>query len=395
MEDKSVNNPKAAETENWICTNCGGTLKWNIQKQQFECVSCRAAQEISSDIEEVIEHDMEEYYTLEKDNTAFPEETTIICKTCGAQIVFGQAETAKVCPMCGSSQVAAQKQTAGVSPDGIIPFSITKEQAQENFRKWVKSRWFAPNKLKQSYQQGKLDGIYIPFWTFDAEADAYYSGRGGIEYTVENSEGEEETRVNWEDVYGQISDSFDDLPVCASQNNIVQIIEHILPYNTQDNSVPYASAYLSGYGAERYAIPADEAAETAKEEIRSQMEDHADSDILDRGYDQADVDSVEVTFNELSYKQILVPAWTSAFAYGNKQYLYLINGETGKVGGQRPYSIPKILAAVILAIAIILAAVLLFSDDSEAKEPGSVSSQAYTAHITARTAESVTDTYFI
>lgn len=354
------------QTENWSCQNCGGTLKWNIKKQRFECEACRTPGKINAAKKSVKEHNYSDFKKLMQGEMAFPEETIISCSTCGAKVAFKKSETAKVCPMCGSTQIDAEKQLNGVAPDGIIPFKVDKEDAQANFHKWVKSRWFAPNKLKQAYQQGRLDGIYIPYWTFDAEVEGNYKGQGGKEYTVKNKKGETETKVNWHRVNGTVTDSFDDLAVCASENKVTQVIEEVLPFSTQKKSVPYASAFLSGFGAERYAVPADKAVGTAKKIMKQKMKDNARSDIITKGYDRANVEDIEMIYNQLKYKHVLLPVWTSAFSYGGKQYLYLINGETGKVGGNRPYSAVKIVIAVLVALAVLFGGFMLFSDDSEA-----------------------------
>lgn len=366
-------------TENWICSNCGGTFKWNIAKQQFECASCRTPQKIKSTIKAVKEHDYNNYLALEDKEVSFPDETIIHCQTCGAEIAFFKSETAKTCPMCSSTHVAAQKQNAGVPPDGVIPFYISKDEAQERFHKWVKSRWFAPNKLKKAYQQGRLDGIYIPFWTFDAKVDAMFDGRGGKYYKAKDGNGE--TKVKWKNVTGEVSGSFDDLAVCASQHRISEVIDEILPFSTQKKSRPFSSAYLSGFGAERYAIPANEAVKTAKATMKSEMKSKAEANITgSMNYDVSDVQKIKLTYNELLYKQILVPVWASAFSYSNKQYLYLINGENGEVGGQRPYSAPKIITAILVVILIFFLGIQLFSGEKETTETSSAYSTTYTAY---------------
>ena len=242
-------------------------------------------------------------------------------------------------------------------------FRIDRETAQQNFSKWVKSRWFAPNRLKQAYQAGKLQGMYLPFWTFDAEVTSRYWGSGGTQHHVRDRDGKTRTEVRWRPVSGQVGGSYDDLQVCAAQNSASQVVEKVLPYNTVENTTPFSPSYLSGFLAERYAIPATQAVDSAQAQIQADQESRAEGEILSRGYSLARVDRVEVCYHRLTYKHVLLPAWTSAFSYKGKRYMYIINGESGKVGGQRPYSVPKILAAVGVAAAAFAAAVLLLSGE--------------------------------
>lgn len=349
------------KTESYICENCGGTMEWNITKQQFECGACRTPFHLEVD-GPVVEHDFNDYGERAKAEVAFPDEAVVHCATCGAEVAFAKHQTATVCPMCSSTQVAAEKQSAGVPPDGIIPFKVDKAQAQEKFRKWVSTRRFAPNKLKQAYQQGKLEGVYIPFWTFDADATARYSGQGGRTVTYIDDDKKTQTKIEWHHVSGTVSASYDDIQVSATHGEAQKVVNATLPYSTSRGSRAYNPAYLSGFGAERYAFGADHGFSKAESIMESDLKNKANSDILARGFEQAKVKSLSATYRNVRYKHVLLPSWISAFALGDKRYLYAINGETGKVGGQRPYSPAKIALAILGAVLVTLLLVFLFSE---------------------------------
>lgn len=337
------------------CQNCGGTIKWSIAKQRLECAACRSPFTPDNPDAPVLEHNFAAYAALEQEDLSFPEQTVITCSSCGAQIVFGQQDTASTCPMCGSSQVMANRQIAGVPPDGLIPFRIDKETAQQQFHKWVSSLSFAPNQLKRSYQLEKLVPVYLPFWTFDAQADAWYTGKGGRDYYDD----EDNLQTDWTTVDGSMTVAYDDLAICAATGPVQELIDGILPYSTQRSAVPYDSAYLSGFSAQRYAVRADTALGQAKEKIRRHLIDRAEKLIKEDGYDHAEVNTLDFNLSHVGYKHILLPAWVSTFTFDGKQYLYLINGETGKVTGKRPFSLPKILAACLVSLIIVIWFILL------------------------------------
>ncbi|MCX4265287.1 MAG: hypothetical protein OSJ64_00475, partial [Firmicutes bacterium] len=141
----------------------------------------------------------------------------------------------------------------GLPPDGIIPFKVDQYQAQEAFRKWVRSRWFAPNSLKKSYQEGRLTPVYLPYWTFDAQAQANYQGRGGRVRRVRRGK-QSYTTIDWYPVSGTVRESFDDIQICASANAQRKLAAQIQPFGTSHGCLPYDVAYLAGAQAERYAI---------------------------------------------------------------------------------------------------------------------------------------------
>lgn len=357
------------KAERQLCANCGGTIKWNIAKQQLECASCRTPYVPETTVERVEEHDFDGYVQREGERVSFPEDTTIVCGGCGARIAVDEFCTATVCPMCGSTQLLEERQEAGVPPDGLIPFRIDRETAQQNFSRWVKSRWFAPNQLKRACQGGKLQGVYLPFWTFDAEVTTDYRGQGGNTHTYRDSKGNTHSRINWRPVRGTVGGHYDDLQVCAALNTASQVVEKVLPYNTWENTVPFSHSYLSGFLAEHYAIPATQAVETAKSQIRDGQIHEAEQDIRSHGFSHTRVDDINITYHSVTYKHVLLPAWTSAFTYNGKQYIYIVNGESGKVGGQRPYSIPKIAAAVAVGVAAAAALMFFFEGRQTSSAP--------------------------
>jgi predicted Zn-ribbon and HTH transcriptional regulator len=346
------------ETKTFVCMSCGGTLKFDIDTQKFRCASCKSESEIEALSETVKEYDFSDYASRELLSVAFGGVAVAHCQNCGFEITFDEAQIATVCPMCASTQIATVKQQAGIPPEGIIPFQIDKAEAGQKFKKWVKSRWFAPGDFKKKSGEGALTGMYVPYWTYDANAIASYSGRGGKNHTVRDNEGHTKTVTNWYPVSGVVSESFDDILICASTHEAA--MQGILPFNTVENTKPYAASYLSGFQAELYTIKADAAFETAKSQMEAKLRALAEREIR-RRYDKAEVSSLSARFTDVTYKHVLLPVWTSVYGYRGKLFKYFINGETGKVSGQRPYSALKILAAIGVAVIVIGALIWLFS----------------------------------
>ena len=342
------------DTATFICQNCGGIMKFNIQKQVFECSSCKTEYDLQTLSDTVKEHDFSSYLEREKTTVPFEGKAVAACRQCGMEISFAESQFSANCPMCGSSQIAPVKQSAGIPPDGIIPFKIDKNDAQQKFRKWAKSRWFAPNDFKKKFGEGSLLGMYLPFWTYDAYAVSSYKGRGGKIRKEKGKDGKEKTVTDWHQVSGIVSASFDDLQICASNKKEENIVNGILPYDTINGSKPFADGYLSGYYAEVYKIKADAGFERAKRIMENDLRNLAERDIK-KTYDRAEVQSLSTKYSDVTYKHVLLPLWSSAFGYKGRTFNYAVNGETGKVSGNRPYSAIKITLAIIAAIAAIAA----------------------------------------
>ena len=246
-----------------------------------------------------------------------------------------------------------KKQESGIPPEGIVPFRLDQKEAQEKFHAWIKKRWFAPNSLKKTYQEGRLTGLYIPFWTYDAKADGWFTGRGGRTRTYRDKDGHTHTTTDWYPVRGSVGQFFNDLQVCASEKSNSKYLNDVLPYDTVNDIKPYSPQYISGFQAEKYAWRGDACFRLAERMIKDALEAQARDSILAMGYDQAQVLEVQFSCSNVTYKHVLLPLWSAVFSHKGKLYQYLINGETGKVSGGRPYSAPKIVAAVLAAIAVL------------------------------------------
>ena len=351
----------------YICANCGGGIRYDISKKQLVCASCGAPAPFKLNETPPTEHPFVAQAINASRNVPQAETVEITCQNCGAQVMFSEHQTATSCPMCGSAHVAAAKQAEGLPPDGIIPFKIDQYQAQDLFRKWVRSRWFAPNSLKKSYQEGKLTPIYLPYWTFDAQAQANYQGRGGRIRHVRRGK-QTYTTIDWFPVSGTVRESFDDIQICASANAQRELAQQIQPFGTSRGCLPYDVAYLAGAQAEHYALQLDEGYQLAQGQMEATLNSAATNQILGRGFQQAHITHLNPSYSNVTYKQVLLPLWLAAFTQGGKSWHYAINGETGKVSGQRPYSPVKIGAIVALALLICALLIFFFGNDTYAAE---------------------------
>lgn len=345
------------DAQTFICQTCGGVIKYDIGSEKFRCSSCKAESTVETLSDSVEEYDFSQYAEREKSSVAFDGMAVVHCQNCGCEITLDPLQVATTCPMCASSQVATVKQAGGIPPEGIVPFKVDKNDARQKFKKWVKSRWFAPNDFKKKYGEGTLNGMYLPFWTYDAVATAFYRGRGGRDRTEKDKDGNTRTVTDWTFVSGAVNSSFDDVQICASDKE--KDIRGIMPFNTVEDTKPYSASYLSGFYAEIYKVKADAGFESAKKIMETELRSLAERDIRKR-FDRAEVSGLDAKYSDVTYKHLLLPIWGSTFGYKGKTFNYFVNGETGKVDGKRPYSAPKIIAAVVAVLLVIAVLIYLF-----------------------------------
>ncbi|MFW5878919.1 MAG: zinc ribbon domain-containing protein [Myxococcota bacterium] len=284
------------------------------------------------------------------------------CENCGATVDFDPGNVTARCAFCSASTVAIVEEESRVwRPESLLPFTITREEALAAYRKWLGSLWFRPSDLKKQAKVSELAGVYLPYWTFDAQADSWWTAEAGYYYYVTvsyrdsngNSRTRQERKVRWEPASGRHYDEYRDVPIYASQGLPVSMCRAIEPY-PWENLTPYDPRYLSGFAAEEYVIDAREGWLHGQERMREWERERCAK--LVPGDTQRNL-RVSTNFSDAKFKHVLLPVWVAAYQYKDEPYRFLVNGQTGKVDGKAPWSWVKIGLATLLVILIILASI--------------------------------------
>jgi LSD1 subclass zinc finger protein len=349
--------------EEITCHQCGARLTFAPGTDSLKCEFCGAVNTIEVDETAKAEAQKEiDFYEFIKNKEETASKTvvlTIKCDGCGAETTFDPNVVSDRCDFCDSPLTAKEgHKTSLIAPKGILPFKVNDKEGIQLYQKWLKKLWFAPNKLKTYARQSeKLAGIYIPYWTYDANTYTHYSGRRGDDYqrteTYTNDEGKTEertvTETRWSSVSGNVSRNFDDVLVPASNSLPTNYVDALEPWDLE-NIVPYDTKYLSGFKSETYQIGLEQGFDKAKVKMEDTIREDVRSDI---GGDHQEISSLNTNYSDITFKHILLPIWLSAYRYNDKVYRFMINGRTGEVQGERPYSWIKITLFVLMIIAII------------------------------------------
>ena len=347
------------QTRTYPCTQCGGQLLFDIGVQKLKCPNCGNVQDIIEDAGRVTaEQDFRAAVArLHTQAAVGPQvvgEKEVVCQNCGGHTTFTGTLTSTRCPYCATpiQRDDVHDAPARLPIDGVLPFQVEEKRARESLEKWINSRWFAPSEFKKYRQTGSFASVYASYFTYDAETDTWYEGRRGEEYTVTVGEGDKrrtETRVNWYDVSGEVHNSFDDVAVLANTGFDHDKVTALEPWPTQD-ARPFSAEYIAGHLSRTY----DKDVEACLGEARQRMDAVIDSTIRsDIGGDRQDINRKETTVQSLTFKHLLLPIWLLTVIYAGRPFQVFINGITGEVQGERPWSRVKIAVAVVLAIILI------------------------------------------
>lgn len=337
------------------CPNCGATVTFNPKTGKLHCEYCGYEKELPKPEEEntIVEMDFEAALHTQSFNWG-EQKKSVECKQCGAVTIYDVLETAAVCPFCGSTSVMPAATEETIAPGAVCPFIVTKESVVENFSKWLKRKWFTPRKAKKNARPKAFQGIYLPYWTYDAQTTSNFTARAGYDKKVKKKDGSYETQTDWRHVSGVYQEFIDDQTVMASKRHEDSGVKKCEPFELE-KLVPYNPQVLAGFAAERYSIGLKEGWDKAQDSIHSKLDSHISSYVKSQWRcDRVSSVRFSTLYSNITYKYILVPVWISSFKFKDKVYQFVVNGQTGKVGGKAPVSAFRVILAVLLGIAAIV-----------------------------------------
>jgi len=361
--------PDLTAQQKFSCPSCGGEAQWNPAKQALVCPYCGTVSPAKLDAAtgEIAEHCLATALrSIGEDQRGWDaEKVTVKCQSCQAVSVFDPARVAQQCEFCGSSSmIPVEQQIRPIRPESLLEFKIAETQARDAARRWYGSRWFAPNALKRRALTDTVHGIYIPYWTFDAQVHAEWSAMSGDYYyeteSYTDSNGQRQTRqvqkVRWYPTSGSLDHFFDDELIPASRGVQSELLRKVEPFPTTTDLKPYNAGFLSGWVVEQYQIDLIAAAQAAQAQMDGKTRTLCAQQVP--GDTHRDL-QVSADFSAQTFKHTLVPVWLISYTYGPRVYQVVINGYTGAIAGKHPLSWVKIallVLAILLVIAIFIAA---------------------------------------
>jgi hypothetical protein len=355
--------PDIAALEKHPCAACGAQAEWNPSKQLLVCPFCGTSAPFTVDAQSgaLVENDLAKALRELPDEARgwLAEKRTVQCQSCKAVSVFDPERVGQNCGFCGSpSLVDYTEIKAPIRPQSLLPFKVSEPQVREQIRRWYASKWLAPGALKSRALVDRVRGVYIPYWTFDAQADCPWEAEAGhYYYTTESyrdNQGRTQTRqvrhVRWERASGRVQHFFDDEPVPGTHGVSHALLREVEPFRTTE-LVPYDTAFLSGFIVEHYQIVLFDAAQASQDAMTRKLNEMCAAEVPGDTYRSLQIHPV---FSGQTFKHILVPVWLLSYLYGTKTYQVVVNGYDGRMAGQYPKSPWKIALLVLLGIIVFL-----------------------------------------
>ncbi len=343
------------------CPCCGGKIEFNTSLQQMKCPYCDTTFEVEAlkEYDEAINKQSQDCMEWETDPGAQWQEgeedtmSVYICNSCGGEIVGDETTAATSCPFCGNPVIMTGKLSGVLKPDYVIPFKLDKKAAKAGLEKHLQGKRLLPDVFKDQNHIDEIKGIYVPFWLFDADADA------DIRYKATKTRSWSDSKYNYHEtrfysVHRAGNLSFNRVPVDGSSKMADDLMQSIEPYDFSE-AVDFQTAYLSGFFADKYDVSAEESVINANARIKTSTEESFKSTVF--GYTSVTAESSTVNLSNGKAKYALYPVWILNTTWNNQKYTFAMNGQTGKFVGDLPVDKSKYIKWLVgLGISISAAA---------------------------------------
>ena len=361
----------AIDITNHKCPACTGPLHYVGESGMLECDYCGSKYTVEG-IEKLYAEDVaeaEEGFEVnearkEKEKAEFAamgtewseEEAkgmkTYSCPSCGAELICDATTAATSCPYCGNPTVIPGQFTGGLKPDLVIPFKLNKEQAVKALENYYKGKVFLPKAFKEHNHIEEIKGVYVPFWLCDCnmEGTAMYSGANVRSWRQGDYDITETTYYN---VMREGNLDFEMIPVDASTKMPDAHMDAVEPFDYSELK-PFSTAYLPGFLADKYDVSQEASMKRISERAENSIRTEMRNTVI--GYSMVNTINDNYKFNNKGVKYALMPVWMLSTKYKGENFLFAMNGQTGKLIGDLPVDKGKfwgLFAAIAAPLAII------------------------------------------
>lgn len=351
------------------CPSCGADMEFDAKTGLMKCQGCGHTVKA----EEMVAGSKEDPDAFVGDYEEFQEETQYdtfsgenvnqyMCRNCGAVVITGEDTSATRCEFCGSPVVLGDRLSGELAPTNVIPFQITKEQAEEAFRNWCKKGWLVKDDFKQANRVKSLTGIYVPYWLFDVKSQGEVNAHCTRERSYERGD-YIITETKHYDVFRKVDINYEKVPADASEKMDDAMMDKLEPFSYQDMK-KFQTPYLAGYLAEKYNYTDKQLFPRIQKRVRKYTKAYIRSTI--RGYTSTNFIREDLWEKQRKAEYTLFPVWMFCYDYHQAEHNFYMNGQTGKIVGKPPLSKGKIALnflglTVISEIIVTVIMLLIFS----------------------------------
>ncbi len=320
------------------CPCCGGAVAFDSKTQNMKCPYCDTEfdpEALAENEENDTNQDDMQWETSPGADWQEGEEESLrayVCHSCGGEIVSDENTAATSCPFCGNPVIMTERLSGSLKPDYIIPFKIDKKAAKEALFKHYRGKKLLPKIFKDENHIDEVKGIYVPFWLFDADADANIRYKA-TRVRVWSDRNYDYRETSFYSIHRGGSLGFERVPVDGSEKMANALMESIEPFDFSD-AVDFKTAYLSGFLADKYDVDAEQSIKRANERIKTSTESAFASTV--HGYASVIPEYSNIRLRDGKAKYALYPVWILNTTWNGHKYTFAMNGQTGKFAGDLP-----------------------------------------------------------
>ncbi len=354
------------EAKSYVCPTCGAAMEFDIEEQKMSCSHCGTKM--------TVEELDRQYHNLDgqygdknannfsmNDGAATREDNyngnfkVYRCASCGAEVITDDYTAATFCSFCGRPSLMEDRLTGALMPEYVIPFKIRKEEAVDIYKAWARKGALTPSLLRKNATIEKITGMYVPFWLYDYDATIDLDAQ----CTITRSHTSGEYRIVDTDHYNVkrvVEAEFNRVPADASEKMPDNIMDMLEPFGYGEMR-QFEMPYLSGYYSERFNYDSVQMMPRIERRIARYIEE-AGRDTIDKRYSTVNVMRKNIELNKMNASYALLPVWMLNYRYNNRDYMFALNGQTGKIVADRPVSKQK-GAAWFATISTVLFTILM------------------------------------
>jgi DNA-directed RNA polymerase subunit RPC12/RpoP len=339
----------AQSKEIFLCPKCGGHLEYDIRVNELTCRYCghvnQTEERSAADNEQVMAH----YLPTEKGHRWAASQHQLVCGQCGAHSLWSPGQAAAQCPYCGSGQLMESQETEGlVDPQAIAIMQVNEKEATRKIIEWLGKGWTAPDDLKGSARKSLLRPAYYPFWTFDGTLDIHWS--------CETNDGST-NKPNWVSRSGTEYEMFDDVLIPGLTSLKFKDLYKLGVFNLKD-VIEFKPEFLAGWPALTYDRPLAKATLLAREQIVKRVRPQLHGRVLP-GQQKRGLNTGGLNWSDMTFKHVLLPVWIGSYRYKGQDYKIMVNGQTGKVAGEKPRDTFKMFGIIFSVVATIIVILII------------------------------------
>ena len=347
------------------CLHCGGAIQYNPGTQELVCPYCDSVMDIAAlnDMDETLNQEQKPesiewgYEGNEWQNSEQEGMVMYSCQSCSGEIIADQTLGATSCPFCGNPVVITSKFAGMLRPDMVIPFKYGKKEALDALQKHYVGKRLLPGVFKDRNHLEEVKGVYVPFWLFDADANVH------IQYDATKIRRWSDSNYSYTETSkfrilraGDIG--FNQIPVDGSQAIDDTLMESIEPFHTSE-AVDFQTAYLAGYLANKYDVDANQCSPRANDRVKNSAIAAFGSTVV--GYNSVIPVHTNMQLKNNNVRYALLPVWLLSTSWEGKNFIFAMNGQTGKFAGDLPLDKAAYRSWLLKIFGVAAAALLVIS----------------------------------